>query len=155
MSTETEAETDAEALSELRLEMERERAKLRALQEIGVLLGSTLDLNELLTVVLARISDLMDAERSTLYLLDEDTGELWSKVAQGELVHEIRLKVGEGLAGSVAKTGKPLNLKDAYQDVRFDGEWDRRTGYRTRSVLCIPMKNQHGRIIGVVQVPVP
>ncbi len=152
MSTETEAETDAEALSELRLEMERERAKLRALQEIGVLLGSTLDLNELLTVVLARISDLMDAERSTLYLLDEDTGELWSKVAQGELVHEIRLKVGEGLAGSVAKTGKPLNLKDAYQDVRFDGEWDRRTGYRTRSVLCIPMKNQHGRIIGVVQV---
>lgn len=142
------SDADANAIAEL----ERERKKLRALQEIGVLLGSTLDLNELLTLVLARVSDLMEAERSTLYLLDEDTGELWSKVAQGELVHEIRLKVGEGLAGSVAKSGKSLNLKDAYQDVRFDAEWDRRTGYRTRSVLCIPMKNQHGRIIGVMQV---
>ncbi|HJK94169.1 MAG: histidine kinase [Sandaracinus sp.] len=139
-------------LDALRIEMERERAKLRTLQEIGVLLGSTLDLNELLTMVLERISDVMDADRSTLYLLDEDTGELWSKLAQGEHVHEIRLKVGEGLAGSVAKTGKSLNLKDAYQDVRFDAEWDRRTGYRTRSVLCVPMKNQHGRTIGVVQV---
>ncbi|HJL28821.1 MAG TPA: hypothetical protein RMI62_07100, partial [Polyangiaceae bacterium LLY-WYZ-15_(1-7)] len=63
-------------LDALRIEMERERAKLRTLQEIGVLLGSTLDLNELLTMVLERISDVMDADRSTLYLLDEDTGEL-------------------------------------------------------------------------------
>lgn len=132
--------------------MERERAKLRTLQDIGVLLGSTLDLNELLTMVLGRISEVMEADRSTLYLLDEDTGELWSKVAQGEHTVEIRLNLGEGLAGSVAKTGKSLNLKDAYQDVRFDSEWDRRTGYRTRSVLCVPMRNQHGRIIGVVQV---
>lgn len=141
-----------ESLEGLRREIERERAKLRTLQEIGVLLGSTLDLNELLKMVLDRISDVMEADRSTLYLLDEDTGELWSKVAQGEHTIEIRLKVGEGLAGSVAKTGKSLNLKDAYQDVRFDAEWDRRTGYRTRSVLAVPLKNQHGRIIGVVQV---
>lgn len=141
-----------ENMEALRQEMERERAKLRTLQEVGVLLGSTLDLNELLTMMLGRISEVMEADRSTLYLLDEDTGELWSKVAQGEHTIEIRLKVGEGLAGSVAKTGKSLNLKDAYQDVRFDAEWDRRTGYRTRSVLCVPLKNQHGRIIGVVQV---
>jgi signal transduction histidine kinase len=94
----------------------------------------------------------MEADRTTLYLLDDDTGELWSKVAQGETAQEIRLKVGEGLAGTVAKTGKSLNVKDAYQDVRFDAEWDRRTGYRTRSTLCVPMKNQHGRILGVVQV---
>jgi signal transduction protein with GAF and PtsI domain len=132
--------------------VDRERAKLRALQDISSALGSTLDLGELLEMILDRISEVMEADRSTLYLLDEETDELWSKVIQGEEVHEIRLKPGEGLAGAVASTGKPLNIKDAYQDVRFDAEWDRTTGYRTRSTLCVPMKNQHGRTIGVVQV---
>jgi signal transduction histidine kinase len=137
--------------SVLRAELESEHAKLRALQDIGVALGSTLDLNELLTLVLAKVSQVMDADRSTLYLLDENTGELWSKVAQGAAQTEFRLKVGEGLTGWVARTGRPLNIKDAYLDPRFDGDWDRRTGYRTRSTLCVP-KNYHGRTIGVVQV---
>ncbi|MGB5701988.1 MAG: GAF domain-containing protein [Polyangiales bacterium] len=145
---------DRDGQEALRLQnvVERERAKLRALQDISAALGSTLDLGELLEMILDRISEVMEADRSTLYLLDEDTDELWSKVVQGDAVHEIRLKPGEGLAGAVASTGKPLNIKDAYQDVRFDAEWDRRTGYRTRSTLCVPMKNQHGRTIGVVQV---
>ena len=132
--------------------LEREQEKVRALEDIGAALGSTLDLNELLALVLGRITHVMDADRSTLYLLDEETGELWSKLAQGERVQEIRLRVGEGLAGWVAKTGKLLNIKDAYQDPRFDSDWDKRTGYRTRSILCVPMKNHHGRTIGVVQV---
>ncbi len=136
----------------MELALSREREKLSALTDIGVALGSTLDLNELLVLVLDRVSPLMAADRSTLYLLDEDTGELWSKVAQGEDEQEIRLKVGDGLAGWVAKSGQVLNIKDVYQDPRFDAEWDRRTGYRTRSTLCVPMKNQHGRTIGVVQV---
>ena len=145
---------DREGQETLRLRnvVDRERAKLRALQDISAALGSTLDLGELLEMILDRISEVMEADRSTLYLLDEETDELWSKVAQGDDVHEIRLKPGEGLAGAVASTGKPLNIKDAYQDPRFDAEWDRRTGYRTRSTLCVPMKNQHGRTIGVVQV---
>lgn len=130
----------------------REQEKLRALQDIGSALGSTLDLDELLILVLDRVSRLMDADRSTLYLLDEDTGELWSKVAQGEETHEIRLRVGEGIAGWVAQHGRSVNIEDAYQDPRFDAEWDRRTGYRTRSILCVPMKNQHGRTIGAIQV---
>ncbi len=132
-------------------QMQREREKIRALQEIGAALGSTLDLNELLTMVVSRISTVMDADRTTLYLLEEETNELVSKIAQGEQVREIRLRVGDGLAGSVAKTGRTLNIKDAYQDVRFDAEWDRRSGYRTRSTLCVPMKNLHGRTIGVIQ----
>lgn len=139
-------------IAELRLTMERERRKLVALQEIGSLLGSTLDLNELLAQIVDRITEVVDADRSTLYLLDDETGELWAKVAQGEEMVEIRLRVGDGIAGSVAKSGKSLNIKDAYQDTRFDAEWDRRTGYRTRSILCVPMKNQHGRTIGAVQV---
>ncbi len=145
---------DRDGTEALRLQnvVERERAKLRALQDISAALGSTLDLGELLDMILDRISELMEADRSTLYLLDEETDELWSKVVQGDEVHEIRLKPGEGLAGAVASTGRPLNIKDAYQDVRFDAAWDRETGYRTRSTLCVPMKNQHGRTIGVVQV---
>ena len=139
-------------VEELREALSREQEKLRALQDIGAALGSTLDLNELLILVLDRVSMLMDADRSTLYLLDEETGQLWSKVAQGEDAHEIRLELGEGIAGWVAKHGRSLNIRDAYQDPRFDAEWDRRTGYRTRSILCVPMKNQHGRSIGVVQV---
>ncbi|MEM6959763.1 MAG: GAF domain-containing protein, partial [Myxococcota bacterium] len=139
-------------IAELRLAMERERRKLRALQDVGALLGSTLDLNELLALVVSRISEVVDADRATLYLLDDDTGELWAKISQGEELVEIRLKVGDGIAGAVARSGRSLNVKDAYQDTRFDAEWDRRTGYRTRSILCVPMKNQHGRTIGVVQV---
>lgn len=138
--------------ADLKKALEREHERLIALQEISVALGSTLDLNELLTLVLERTSRVMNAERSTLYLLDEQAGELWSKFAQGEEIHEIRIKVGEGLAGWVAKHAKTLNIKDAYQDPRFDSTWDKRTGYRTRSILCTPMKNHHGRTIGVVQV---
>jgi signal transduction histidine kinase len=148
----SDGDRDSEEALRLQNVVDRERAKLRALQDISAALGSTLDLGELLEMFLDRISEVMEADRSTLYLLDEDTDELWSKVVQGQDVVEIRLKPGEGLAGAVAKTGKPLNIKDAYQDVRFDAEWDRRTGYRTRSTLCVPMKNQHGRTIGVVQV---
>jgi signal transduction histidine kinase len=138
-------------LERLHEALEREHRKLRALQEVGAALGSTLDLKELLSLVLAQVTEVMDADRSTLYLLDDETGELWSTVAQGEEEHEIRLKVGMGLAGWVAKTGQALRIRDAYQDVRFRSEWDRRIGYRTRSTLCVPMKNQHGRTIGVVQ----
>lgn len=143
---------EREELEQLREQLMHERAKVRALQDIGAALGSTLDLNELLALVLDRVSGVVEADRATLYLLDEGTSELWSKVAQGEEVHEIRLNLGEGLAGWVGQTGKNLNIKDAYQDPRFDAEWDRRTGYRTRSILCVPMKNHHGRILGVIQV---
>ena len=133
-------------------ELQRGRRQLAVLEEIGVLLGSALDLNELLDVVVDRVSELVEADRATLFLLDDETGELVATVAQGEQIHEIRIRVGEGLAGTAVRTGKSISVKDAYQDPRFDAEWDRRTGYRTRSTLCVPLKNQHGRSIGVIQV---
>jgi signal transduction histidine kinase len=139
---------DLELLREL---LRQERAKVRALEDIGVALGSTLDLNELLTLVVTRVSEVVDAERSTLYLIDEDKNELWSKVVQGEQLVEIRLRMGEGLAGWVARTGRAVNIKDAYLDQRFDPVWDKRTGFRTRSIMCVPMKNHHGRTLGVIQ----
>ena len=139
-------------LHEVVTRLRAEEKKLRLVQEIGAALSSPLDLDQLLWLIMEKITLLMEADRSTLYLLTDEGTELWSKVAQGEEIQEIRLKVGEGLAGWVAKTGQTLRIRDVYRDPRFDGEWDRRTGFRTRSTLCVPMKNQHGRTIGVVQV---
>lgn len=141
-----------EKIARLEQALAREQAKTRALADISSALGSTLDLDELLALVASRITEVIDADRSTIYLLDEDGEHLVSRVAEGQGSSEIRLKVGVGLAGWVAKSGEKLNIRDAYQDVRFDAEWDRRTGYRTRSTVCVPMKNRHGRTLGVVQV---
>jgi len=139
-------------IARLERALAREQAKTRALADISSALGSTLDLDELLALVASKITEVIDADRSTIYLLDDDGEHLVSRVAEGQGRSEIRLQVGEGLAGWVARSGEKLNIKDAYQDVRFDAEWDRRTGYRTRSTLCVPMKNRHGRTLGVVQV---
>ncbi|MFI5305855.1 MAG: GAF domain-containing protein [Polyangiales bacterium] len=138
-------------IAELKAELEREQGKLRALQDIGQALGSTLDLDELVGILLARITRIVDADRATLFLTD-DAGGLWSRFSHGGRAEEIRLEVGQGLPGWVAKTGRALNVKDAYQDVRFDSVWDRRTGYRTTSAVCVPVKNHHGRTVGVLQV---
>lgn len=153
MGSESEEVGPTEArVQHLERALAREQAKTRALADISSALGSTLDLDELLALVASRITEVIDAERSTIYLLEDDGQHLVSRVAQGQQSSEIRLRVGEGLAGWVARTGEMLNIKDAYQDVRFDAEWDRRTGYRTRTTLCVPMKNRHGRTLGVVQV---
>ncbi len=138
---------DASTLEQLA----RCRRKVRALQEVGAAIVSTLEHDELLGLVMERVSEVLDAERSTLYLLDPERGELWSKVAQGAAVQEIRLRVGEGIAGWVAHTGHALLIDDAYQDVRFDAEWDRRTGYRTRSIVAVPLRGRDESVLGVVQ----
>jgi signal transduction histidine kinase len=138
--------------AELRAQLDRERGKLRAMQEIAQALGSTLDLEELMALLLARIARIMDADQAILYVVDQDSSQLWARYGQSGRPQEIRLRLGQGLAGWVAKNGRPLNVKDAYQDVRFDAEWDRRTGYRTGSALCVPIKNHHVSTIGVLQV---
>ncbi|HEY2512827.1 MAG TPA: GAF domain-containing protein, partial [Polyangiaceae bacterium] len=97
-------------------------------------------------------TDALEADRATLYFLDEANDELVSRIVQGRDVQSIRLKVGQGIAGHVAKTGKSLHVKEPYKDARFSPEWDMLTGYRTRSILAAPMKNHLGRTIGVIQV---
>ncbi len=124
--------------------------RLDAVKEIGTALGSTLNLDRVLGLIIEKICLLMDAERAAVFLLDEARGELWTRIAGIEDV--VRLGIGEGLAGWVAKTGQRLNVKDAYKDARFTGELDRRTGFRTTSLLCQPIRNPRRKIIGVVQV---
>ncbi|MCC7542798.1 MAG: GAF domain-containing sensor histidine kinase, partial [Deltaproteobacteria bacterium] len=130
----------------------REEEKLATIRELASAMSSTLDLDELLEMVVDRITRVMQADRSTLYLLDDEKDELVSKVVQGGLVTEIKLRVGEGVAGWVAATGQTLNIVDAYDDERFVQDWDRRTGYRTRTILAVPMLNHLGRAVGVIQV---
>jgi signal transduction histidine kinase len=137
---------------ELDVQLQREREKFRSIQQIARAVGSTLDLDRLLHLIVGKITELMDADRSTLYVMSEDRSMLWTKVLQADELKEIRLRVGEGIAGWVAKTGETVRIEDAYQDPRFNQDVDQRSGYRTRSILCTPMKDNQGRIIGVVQV---
>jgi signal transduction histidine kinase len=146
------AEAGKSELDELRQALAREERIARALREVGNALGTTLELDDLLELILGRLTDLLEADRSTLYLLDEATGDLVSRIVVGQQVRSIRLKVGHGIAGMVAKTGKPIRIRDAYKDARFEAEWDLLTGFRTTSILAAPLKNHLGRTIGVIQV---
>ena len=122
------------------------------LLEITSAIATELNLDTLLTQIMAASSDLLDAERSTLFLYDEEKKLLWSRVAQSLVNMTITLQSGEGIAGSVFKSGKPEILLDPYQDVRFKREFDAKTGFETRNMLCLPIRNKQGKSIGVTQV---
>jgi signal transduction histidine kinase len=130
----------------------RAERTVRALRDVGLALGSTLDLDQLLELILGKIAELLEADRATLYLLDEQRQRLLSRIIIGDEAKSIELPVGSGIAGHVAKFGQTLRIKDAYRDRRFSRHWDEMTGYRTRSILAAPMKNHVGRTIGVIQV---
>jgi len=95
---------------------------------------------------------MLNAERSTLFLHDEKTDELWSEVGQGLESAQIRLPSHAGIAGAVFKSSKTINIPYAYADLRFNPSFDKKTGFFTRSILCVPVVNKHGRTIGVTQV---
>lgn len=94
----------------------------------------------------------MQADRSSIFLLDESRHELWSRVALGMNEQVIRFPADRGIAGHVATTGEILNVRDPYADARFNPNVDRQTGYRTRSILCGPLRSSEGRVVGVIQV---
>ncbi len=152
MTLKSDTRAEAARIADLEAALAREMRISAALREVGLALGTTLDLDQLLELILSKITEALEADRATLYLLDESKDELVSRIVQGDEVKSIRLKVGHGIAGHVARTGKSLNIKDAYKDPRFNPEWDMISGYRTRSILVAPMKNHLGRTIGVVQV---
>jgi signal transduction histidine kinase/putative methionine-R-sulfoxide reductase with GAF domain len=139
-------------IRELEVALARSEKTVQALRDVGLALGSTLDLDQLLELILNKITELLEGDRATLYLLDEQRGRLLSRIMVGEEAHSIELPLGEGIAGYVAKTGRVVRVKDAYRDKRFLRQWDDLTGYKTRSILAAPMKNHVGRTIGVIQV---
>jgi signal transduction histidine kinase/putative methionine-R-sulfoxide reductase with GAF domain len=132
--------------------LRREQKKVALIQEVSRALSTTGDIDTLLRLIMEKVTELMEADRSTLFLLTDDGSQLWSKVIQGNEVAEIRIKVGEGIAGWVAQTREIVNIADAYADQRFHPAVDLRSGYRTRSILTVPMLGALGGLVGVLQV---
>ena len=144
----------AAALEHARLfeRLERARRDEARLIEVAESISSELDLDALLARIVQATTQLLDAERSTLFFYDAKLNQLWSRVAEGSESREIRIPVGAGIAGSVFGSGQSLNIPDAYADPRFNQEVDKRTGFRTRSILCVPIADRQGKRVGVVQV---
>ncbi len=108
------------------------------------------DLNTLLDFLVENAAEVVDADRATIFLFDEKRNELWSKIAMG-ITDVIRFDAGLGIAGEVLEWGKVVNVEDAYMYPKFNPQIDRKTGYTTKAVICVPMKNINGRPIGVLQ----
>ncbi len=140
------AETGGSAMSPVQ--------ELNAMRSVSEVMTSNIKLDDLLNLILSKLVTTINAERGTIYLADEERGELWSRVLLQEAgpLSEIRLKIGEGIAGHVAATGTVLNIPDAYADRRFNPQFDRTSGFHTRSILTAPMINPQQKVIGVVQL---
>jgi signal transduction histidine kinase len=135
-------------------ELPVKRAELKSLVELSTLINSSLDIKTVLSNAMACIQTSLNSEASAIFELDRQRGELYFRIALGdaaERAREVRIKVGEGIAGWVAQTGQPLIIQDAQEDPRFLGFVDQTTGFETRSILCVPIVYQ-GKLSGVVQV---
>lgn len=125
---------------------------MEGLLHISATLRQSKEPREGMQAIVTQISRLLEADRTTIYELSEDQTMLQGLAVQGESSISVGIPNGRGLAGLVASTKKTLNLADAYDHPSFDVRFDKLTGYRTRSVLCAPMLNADGEVIGVVQV---
>ncbi len=146
------ATSASDSMQSLESALRREQKKVALVQEVSRALSTVGDLDTLLRLIMEKVTELMTADRATLYLVTEDGRQLWSKVVQGGSLVEIRLDVGEGIAGWVAQTREIVNIPDAYADQRFQPAVDLKSGYRTRSILSVPMIGALGGLVGVLQV---
>lgn len=126
--------------------------RLSILLKVGMRLAAERNHDRLLAMIIEETTAIMDAERSSLFLINAEKNEMWAEIAQGADAADIRFPVGVGIAGTVGKTGELVNVPDAYLDPRFNQEFDKKTGFRTRSVLCAPLKNIRGEVNGVIEV---
>ena len=128
---------------------------LERLLDVARHLGATVDLDALLETVAVAAMSVLDCERATVYLYDQSAGELCSRLATGiadSPINEIRFPVTRGIAGEVARTGHSVNLPDAYADPRFNPDFDRVSGFRTRSMLAVRLADHDDQTVGVLQV---
>ena len=125
---------------------------LIALVNIGQAVAAEKNIDILIKTIAEETKTAMNADRCTVYLYDKENNELYSKVATGLDTKELRIPADKGIAGHVLKTGETINIRDAYKDKRFNPDVDKKTGYHTKTILCIPIKNFNQEIIGVFQV---
>jgi sigma-B regulation protein RsbU (phosphoserine phosphatase) len=126
--------------------------RLEAVVEAGLMVNSTLDLAELGEHIVDIATRLINAERGSLFLVDRETGRLRSMVAQGLTTGPLTLTLGEGIVGAVAASGEAEILDDPYADSRFDPKVDQITGFRTQSLLTVPVREREGSLIAVLQL---
>lgn len=137
--------------AEVKIENDIEKP-LTALLNVARTLAAETSLELLLKTVAEEIKKVLDADRCTVFLLDRSSNELVSKIALGMGTQELRFPADKGLAGYVAQSGEIINIKDAYSDARFNQDIDRETGYKTKTILCMPIWNMKHEILGVFQV---
>ncbi|MFC1877797.1 GAF domain-containing protein [Thermodesulfobacteriota bacterium] len=131
----------------------RERAqRFKKLYNIGKIITSEMKMDALFRLVIDQTNQVMSTERSTLFLYDDYTEELWSLVATGMKKNEIRIKKDSGLAGWVFQNKKQIIVNDTYKDPRFNLFVDHYTGYRTKNILCVPVCNRAEKCIGALEV---
>jgi sigma-B regulation protein RsbU (phosphoserine phosphatase) len=131
---------------------QKQITQLSLLFEATRLLNSTLDLAELLELILKIARQQVKADRGSVFLVDHKDKELWSIVAFGLDHQEIRMPWGKGIAGRVAETGETVNVENAYELSFFEPSFDQRFNYRTRSLLGMPIRHHSGQIVGVIQL---
>ena len=146
---------EGEVLDRVLAEVSVTRAKmvkLMVILEANKSLAATFDPTEILKIILRTATSETDAERGTIFLRDPGSDTIVSQILEGGSVAPIRLPLGRGIAGTVARTGETINITDAYQDRRFDSETDASSGFRTRTILAAPLTTPAGEIVGVVQM---
>jgi adenylate cyclase len=119
--------------------------------DIANRVSDSLSLDVLFPRLMEVVTETLSADRSSLFLHDPDTGELFSRVMQGSVMGEVRFPATLGIAGSVFASGSGEIIADAYADPRFNREMDQRSGYRTRNILCVPIRNRKHEVIGITQ----
>lgn len=129
-----------------------ENKKLSVLLEISRTLNAKTNLDELLSAIVDLACEVLNSERGTLFILDKKKKELWSKVGTGIEMREIRFPADKGIAGEVASTSRIINTSDPYSHPKFNSNIDFETGFKTRSLLCVPMKNFNNELIGVFEL---
>lgn len=130
-------------------------ASLEKLLQVARRLGATVDLDAMLSAVVDAATSLLDCERATVFLYDATADELCSRIAtgiEGSPISEIRFPAGKGIAGEVARTGQLVNLPDAYADPRFNPDFDKSSGFRTRSMLTVRLADHDDATVGVLQL---
>ena len=138
--------------AQLHEQLERQRQEESKLLEVTTAISRELHLMPLLQRIMETVTVILDADRSTLFMYDAKTKELWSNVGQGLGSTQIRFPAHLGIAGSVFTTRATVNIPDAYADPRFNPAFDKKTGYKTNTILCMPVLNKQGEAIGVTQV---
>ena len=133
-------------------ELEKENKLLHCFRDISRILVSSDSVDEILLATVKYLAGYFNAQRATIFLIDEEKNELWSKVAVGLESEEIRVKIGQGIAGQVAMTGEAIISNDVYNNGRFDSSADSKTGFTTCSMICVPIYNYDGDMIGVGQI---